>query len=127
MMNRATAVRVSVALVALATLLLLLAINDGALFGNAMTRWDHETGSVWSQSRGEAIMGELKGVRLEPMASTLSHWSAWREAHPETLALDTWGFPIGRWVGGPRLRGRSRRGDGCVRLLAGDGERGRHQ
>ncbi len=68
--------------------------NHGALYGNAMTWWDHDTGSVWSQPLGEAIMGELKGERLELMASTLSHWSAWREAHPETLAIDAWGFPM---------------------------------
>lgn len=59
-----------------------------------MTWWDHETGSVWSQPLGEAIIGELKGERLELMASTLSLWSAWREVHPETLAIDAWGFPM---------------------------------
>lgn len=68
--------------------------NHGALYGNAMTWWDHETGSVWSQPRGEAIIGDLKGHRLELVASTLSHWSAWKEAHPETLAIDAWGFPM---------------------------------
>ncbi len=68
--------------------------NHGGLYGNAMTWWDHETGSVWSQPRGEAILGELKGERLELMASTLSHWSTWREVHPETLAIDAWGFPM---------------------------------
>lgn len=68
--------------------------NHGALFGNAMTWWDHETGSVWSQPLGEAILGELKGVRLDLIASTLSHWSAWRDIHPETLAIDAWGFPM---------------------------------
>lgn len=68
--------------------------NQGALYGNAMTWWDHETGSVWSQPLGEAIMGELKGERLELIASTLSQWSAWREVHPGTLAIDAWGFPM---------------------------------
>ena len=68
--------------------------NQGALYGNAMTWWDHETGSVWSQPLGEAIMGELKGERLELIASTLSQWSAWRDIHPDTLAIDAWGFPM---------------------------------
>lgn len=62
--------------------------NHGALFGNAMTWWDHGTGSVWSQPLGEAIMGPLEGARLEPMSVTFSSWGAWREAHPDTLALD---------------------------------------
>ena len=62
--------------------------NQGALWGNAMTWWDHDTGSVWSQPLGEAILGPRKGDKLELMASTLTTWDAWRTAHPETLALD---------------------------------------
>lgn len=62
--------------------------NQGALWGNAMTWWDHETGSIWSQPLGEAIAGPLKGTTLEPLPSALTTWEAWREAHPDTLALD---------------------------------------
>ena len=61
--------------------------NQGALWGNAMTWWDHETGSVWSQPLGEAIVGPLEGERLELMASRLTEWKTWRADHPETLAL----------------------------------------
>ena len=35
--------------------------NQGALLGNAMTWWDHDTGSVWSQPLGEAVMGPRTG------------------------------------------------------------------
>jgi hypothetical protein len=62
--------------------------NQGALWGNAMTWWDHETGSIWSQPKGEAIAGPLKGRTLELMPSTLTTWEAWSAAHPETAALD---------------------------------------
>lgn len=62
--------------------------NHGALWGNAMTWWDTETGSVWSQPIGEAILGPLKGERLELLPSTLSTWADWRVAHPDTFALD---------------------------------------
>lgn len=62
--------------------------NQGALWGNAMTWWDHDTGSVWSQPIGEAILGPRTGERIELLPSTLTRWSAWREAHPATLALD---------------------------------------
>lgn len=62
--------------------------NHGALYKNAMTWWDHDTGSIWSQPTGEAILGPRKGARLELLPSTLTPWSAWREAHPDTLALD---------------------------------------
>jgi hypothetical protein len=61
--------------------------NQGDLFGNAMTWWDHDTGSVWSQPRGEAILGPRTGARLELLSSTLTHWGSWLESHPDTLAL----------------------------------------
>ncbi len=62
--------------------------NQGALWGNAMTWWDHDTGTVWSQPLGEAIVGPRKGARLELIPVQLSSWATWREAHPETFALD---------------------------------------
>ncbi len=61
--------------------------NHGALWGNAMTWFDHETGSVWSQPLGEAIMGPLTGTRLELLPSTLTSWGDWTEQHPDSLAL----------------------------------------
>lgn len=62
--------------------------NHGALWGNAMTMWDHETGSVWSQPTGEAILGPLKGAKLELLPSMLTGWGEWKATHPETFALD---------------------------------------
>lgn len=60
----------------------------GALWGNAMTWWDHDTGTIWSQPLGEAIVGPRKGDRLELFPVTLTQWDAWQEAHPGTLALN---------------------------------------
>ena len=65
--------------------------NHGALYQNAMTWWDHTTGSVWSQPLGEAIAGPLKGERLELLPSTLTRWDDWLAAHPGTVALDAGG------------------------------------
>jgi len=62
--------------------------NQGALWGNAMTWWDHETGSIWSQPLGEAIAGPLKGEKLELLSVSLNDWSTWKADHPNTLALD---------------------------------------
>jgi hypothetical protein len=53
-----------------------------------MTWWDHETGSIWSQPLGEAIVGPLKGRSLDVVPSTLTTWEAWRSSHPDTRALD---------------------------------------
>jgi hypothetical protein len=48
--------------------------NQGDLYMNAMTWWDHDTSSVWSQPTGEAILGPLKGERWELVPSTLTEW-----------------------------------------------------
>ncbi len=69
--------------------------NQGALFGNAMTWWDHDTGSVWSQPIGEAIAGPRKGQRLETLPVEFTTWGAWKDAHPDTLALQADGKPSG--------------------------------
>jgi len=61
---------------------------QGALWGNAMTFWDHDTGSIWSQPLGEAIAGPRKGQTLEVLPVTFTTWAAWRDLHPDTLALD---------------------------------------
>ncbi len=67
--------------------------NQGALWGNAMTWWDHETGSIWSQPIGAAIVGPLEGATLELLPSTLTTWEAWRSTYPDTAALDLDGWP----------------------------------
>jgi len=62
--------------------------NQGALWGNAMTWWDHSTGSVWSQPLGAAIAGPRKGQTLDLLTSEFTSWQAWRDTHPSSLALD---------------------------------------
>ena len=66
--------------------------NQGDLWMNAMTWWDHDTGSIWSQPLGEAILGPRKGQKLELMASSLTEWGAWKEAHPETIVMRSAGW-----------------------------------
>ena len=60
----------------------------GALWGNAMTWWDHDTGSIWSQPTGEAIAGPRKGQTIELLASEFTTWGSWLADNPRTLALD---------------------------------------
>lgn len=67
--------------------------NQGHLWQNAMTFYDHATGSIWSQPLGKAILGPMKGTRLELLPSTLTSWDSWMTEHPDTLALDAPGEP----------------------------------
>lgn len=62
--------------------------NQGALWGNAMTWFDHDTGTVWSQPLGEAIVGDRKGQALDLMTSQLTSWETWKQDHPGTVTLD---------------------------------------
>ncbi len=61
--------------------------NAGALFMNAMTWYDHETRSIWSQPWGRAILGPLNGVQLNLLPSQVTTWASWRSEHPDTLAM----------------------------------------
>ena len=54
---------------------------------DAMTWWDHETSSIWSQPWGRAIEGELEGVELTLLPAGIMPWAAWLADHPDTLVL----------------------------------------
>jgi hypothetical protein len=54
---------------------------------NAMTWYDHETESIWSQPWGRAIKGELKGVQLDLLPFQLTTWASWKADHPDTLVM----------------------------------------
>lgn len=61
--------------------------NEGALFKSAMTWWDWETQSIWSQPWGAAIDGELSGTRLTLLPYDLVPWQSWLDRHPDTKVL----------------------------------------
>ena len=62
--------------------------NHGALWMNAMTWWDHETDSIWTQPWGRALTGPLKGTQLQLLPFSLVPWETWLAEHPDTLVLD---------------------------------------
>jgi hypothetical protein len=70
--------------------------NQGWLYMRAMTWWDHDTGSIWSQPLGRAMAGPLRGVRLPLLPSALVPWASWRAENPDTLVLaDDTGLGLG--------------------------------
>jgi hypothetical protein len=61
--------------------------NAGTLFKNAMTWFDHETFSIWSQPWGRAIQGTYTGIELDLLPSQITTWSNWKSEHPNTLVM----------------------------------------
>jgi len=61
--------------------------NQGALFMNAMTWWDHSTESNWSQPWGLAIGGPLAGQRLNALPMSLVLWEDWVKEQPNTQVM----------------------------------------
>ena len=61
--------------------------NYRALYENAMTWYDHETLSLWSQPSGVALKGPLAGVRLDMLPARLATWGDWKREQPDTLVL----------------------------------------
>ncbi len=53
----------------------------------AMTWYDHETESIWSQPLGRAMSGPLQGTELTLLPSVLTTWELWKRDHPETFAM----------------------------------------
>ncbi len=50
---------------------------------------DRQTGTLWQHATGEALMGSLKGVRLQPLGGELTRWSRWKKTNPHTsLAVE---------------------------------------
>ena len=73
--------------------------NQGALYMNAMTWWDHETESVWAQPWGAAIQGDLTGKALTLLPSNVVRWATWLSENPDTKVLiDERGEHFGRQI-----------------------------
>jgi hypothetical protein len=45
---------------------------------------DNETGTLWDGLTGLALEGELAGMQLERVKSTLSFWFGWKDFFPAT-------------------------------------------
>lgn len=62
---------------------------SGLLHESNVLFYDHQTESLWSQLKEEAVTGPHTGTRLAAIPSMTTTWKAWREHHPHTLVLST--------------------------------------
>lgn len=60
---------------------------SGLLYKSDVLMYDHQTESLWSQLKMEAVTGPLTGARLNIKPLVLTTWGKWREEHSETLVL----------------------------------------
>lgn len=60
---------------------------SGRLFMSDLVMYDTQTDSLWAQTWGEAIRGELHGTTLDLLPSALVTWREWRKANPEGVVL----------------------------------------
>jgi hypothetical protein len=57
------------------------------LYQSDMLLYDHQTESLWSQIKSEAVTGNLIGSRLKLLPSTHTNWASWKSKHPKTKVL----------------------------------------
>ncbi len=62
---------------------------SGLLYNSDVLLYDHQTGSLWSQLRSQAISGQFKGAAIPAVPTAHTTWRDWRNRHPDTLVLST--------------------------------------
>ena len=61
--------------------------TSGNLRKSDLVMWDRQTESWWQQITGEAIVGELTGMKLTTIPAPMVSWSDFKEATPDGLLL----------------------------------------
>lgn len=64
---------------------------SGKLWNGVLVMYDRQSGSLWTQLDGRALLGEHQGRRLEHVESVFTTWATWVDAHPDTLVLEKTG------------------------------------
>ena len=60
---------------------------SGKLHDSDLVMYDRETESLWQQITGEAIVGELFGIKLKQISMDTLRWEEWKKSHPQTTVL----------------------------------------
>ncbi len=62
---------------------------SGKLYNSDLVMYDRKTDTYWSQVLGQAIVGELAGMKLERIQVDTLEWGVWKKLHPNTKVLST--------------------------------------
>lgn len=62
---------------------------SGLLFESNLLMYDQKTESLWSQARGEAVVGELTGFKLQILPMQLITFSEVKDKYPRAMVLST--------------------------------------
>ena len=60
---------------------------SGVLYNSDLVLYDRATETLWDQIEAQGIVGPRTGEQLELVPVTLTKWSRWKAAHPDTLVL----------------------------------------
>src|SRR3989338_7690181 len=60
---------------------------SGKLWRSNLLMYDRESGSLWSQVLGEAVVGPQTGKKLKVLAFDVIYYGNWKKAHPDTKLL----------------------------------------
>lgn len=62
---------------------------SGLLYKSNVLMYDHQSESLWSQIKSEAVTGPMIGTPLKRLPSSLTTWKKWERRHPQTEVLST--------------------------------------
>lgn len=78
--------------------------TSGKLYNSNLIMYDRQTESYWTQIGGQAVMGSLTGLTLEPVSINTVRWGDWKTLYPDAEVLS-------RQTGYSRQYGRDPYGD----------------
>ncbi len=60
---------------------------SGLLYENDVLMYDRTTDSLWSQLRGDAVVGSMTGTELPRIPHTETSWKRYRSSHPDGTVM----------------------------------------
>jgi len=61
--------------------------TSGKLFNSNLVMYDRKTESLWTQVKGQAVIGKLAGETLTPISLDFVKWGTWKKHHPDSEVL----------------------------------------